>query len=269
MGHVWVICEGVVVMPNCQDLPPLSDRASAQRMERAQRILGTQVVARILALALYLLGDNRKTLAERLEMPLDTLKSLIQRTFQNGLPALEDRRRARSTFRPHDEERKEPPARVQIRLDDRYVTVEFGEARRLRIRRDHVGQCRAVLLTLLDAELADLGEVARALGLSAERTRKLRAKLADEDVHAVLDQRRGQQREYRMTPHVKAELIQQFVLNVQTHAGTSSRKLSEDLENRCEIRVAERTIRQHMATLGLTKLRKSLPELLKAGKKNC
>jgi len=255
-------------MPKCQDLPPLSDRASAQRMERARRVLGNQVVTRILALALYLLGANRKAIAERLGMRFDTVKSLIQRTFQDGLPALEDRRCRHSTFKRHDEkEPKEPPSRVRLRLDDRNVIVEFDEARRFLIPRSHVEQCRAVLLTLLDAELVDLGEVARALGLSAERTRKLRTKLADDDVRAVLDQRRGQQRDYRMTPQVKAELIQQFVLNLQTHASTSSRQLSEDLGKRCEITVAERTVRQHMANLGLTRLRKSLPKLLETIKK--
>jgi len=264
---IWVISEGVAVMPNCQDLPPLSERASAQRLEHAQRVLGSQVVTRVLALAMYLLGANRKALAERFKMPLDTVKSLIQRTFQDGLPALEDRRRTHSTFKPHATEKEGPPSRFQLRLEDRHVIVEFDEARRLRIPRDHVEQCRAVLLTLLDAELVDLDEVASALGLSAERTRKLRAKLADDDVHAVFDQRRGQQRDYRMTPEVKAELIQQFMLNLQTHASTSSRQLSEDLEKRSEITVAERTVRQHMATLGLNSLRKSLPKLLQAIKK--
>lgn len=251
-------------MTNSQELPPLSSRSSAQRMERANRVLGAQVVARILAVALYLLGANRKVLAERLDMPVDTVKSLIQRAFRDGLPALEDRRRRRSTFKPHG--MASPPS-VHLWFEETHVVVEFDEARQIRLPRDHAAQCRTVLLTLLDAKLLGLDEVARALGLSTERTRKLRRKLVDSDVHGILDQRRGQQQDYRMTPEVKAELIQQFVLNLSTHAGTSSKQLSEDLRKRCEIAVAERTIRQHVATLGLGDLRKSLPALLDAVKK--
>lgn len=251
-------------MMNCRELPPLSSKASEQRMERAKRILGAQVVARILAVALYLMGANRKALAERLGMPLETIKSLMQRTFRDGLPALEDRRRKGSTFMPHE---AAPPSPIQLRIEDANVIVEFDEARWIKLPRDHPVQCRTFLLTLLDAKLLGLEEVAQALGLSTERTRKLRIKLADNGVHAVLDQRRGQQQDYRMTPEVKAELIQQFVLNLQTRAGTSSRQLTEDLRKRCQIAVAERTIRQHMVTLGLSDLRKSLPDLLDAVKK--
>ncbi len=251
-------------MQNCQNLPALSSGPSQRRIHRATRMFGSESVSRILAFALYLLGSSRKALAEFVGVRADTVKSLVQRVFRDGLPALEDRRRKTSTFLPHGASPKTP---YKILLDERDVVVRFDEARQIRLPRDNPVQCRTVLLSLLESKLVSLGEVAEAIGLSTERTRKLRKQLADGDVDALLDQRRGQLRDYRMTPEVKAELIQQYVLNLQTHAGTSSQQLSQELAKRCEIQVADRTIRQHVAMLGLGRIRKSLPELLAALKK--
>lgn len=249
---------------NNQELPPLSPAASKRRMDQATRSLGAEVVSRILALALYLLGARRKELAEFLAVPLDTVKSLVQRVFSDGLPALEDRRRNASTFMSHT---VEPETTCKLLLEQEKLVVELNEATRIEIPRRNPLQCRTVLMTMLEAKLLSIGEVAQAIGLSIERVRKLSKKLYQSDIFALIDQRRGQQQDYRLTPEVKAELIQQFVLNLQTNAGTSSKQLSEDLEKRCHIKVAGRTIRQHAAKLGLGQMRKSLPTLLTTLKK--
>lgn len=251
---------------NNQELPPLSPAASRRRIDQATRILGAEVVARILALALYLLGARRKAVAELLGIPLETVKSLVQRVFSDGLPALEDRRRKGSTFAPPIEA-VQPETTCKLLVEQDKLVVELNEARRIEIPRRNAIQCRTVLMTMLEAKLLNLGEVAKAVGLSMERVRKLSKKLYRSDVSALIDQRQGQQQDYRLTPEVKAELIQQFVLNLQTNAGTSSKQLSEDLEKRCQIKVAGRTIRQHAAKLGLGQIRRSLPKLLTGLKK--
>lgn len=251
-------------MLNNQNLPQLSPGSSQRRIDRATDILGAEVVSRILALAMYLLGAKRKALAEFLAIPLDTVKSLVQRVFSDGLPALEDRRRKASTFMPRT---VEPEMRCKLFLEQEKVVVEFNEATRIEIPRRNPIQCRTVLMTMLESKLLGIGEVAKAIGLSMERVRKLGKKLYQSDVFALIDQRRGQLQDYRFTPEVKAELIQQFVLNLQTNVGTSSKQLSEGLEKRCQIKVAGRTIRQHGAKLGLGHIRRSLPKLLTALKK--
>jgi len=254
------------VEPNYQEPPPLSPAASRRRIDQATRILGAEVVDRILALALYLLGARRKAVAELLAIPLETVKSLVQRVFSDGLPALEDRRRKGSTFMPHIET-VQPETTCKLLVEQDKLVVELNAARRIEIPRRNPIQCRTVLMTMLEANLLSLDEVAKAVGLSMERVRKLSKKLYRSDVAALIDQRRGQQQDYRLTPEVKAELIQQFVLNLQTNAGTSSTQLSEDLEKRCQIKVAGRTIRQHAAKLGLEQMRGSLPKLLTGLKK--
>ena len=253
-------------MPNRQDLPSMSEVSSRSRMANAAASLGTAAMTRVVALALYLLGADLKQLAQFLDMRLDTVKALAKRAQRDGLPSLEDRRRGESSFLP----RQRPPRPVSCSLlsnDDAFI-VEFEGGRRIRLLRRHQAHCRVVLLTLLDAGLLDVGNVADTLGLSRERTRKLCAQLARSGVHAVLDKRKGQQQDYLFTPEVKSELVQQFALNAVSGRRTSGRAIAEDLQQRCEIEVSERTVRLHLDRLGLSRIANSLPELLEEQKKN-
>jgi len=246
------------------ELPELSSEFSRKRFESACKLLGTGVVTRILAFALYLLGANRTALAQYVGLPLDTLKSLLQRMLRDGLPALEDRRRKATTFLPHA---PVPQPKPWLVIEEDALVVHLAPERKMTISRHNPIQCRAVLLTMLDAGVLGLEEVAAGIGLSSERTRKLKAKLLEDDLYALIDQRRGQQRDYRVTPEVKAEIIQQYVLNLQTNTGTSAEQLRDDLDQRCHIKLAPRTISLHVAKLGLQRIRGSLPELLATLKK--
>lgn len=253
-------------MLNYQALPALNPGTSRHRVDQAARVLGVGVVAKLLALALYLLGANRKAVAAMVGLPLDTLKSLIRRVGTDGLPALEDRRRSSSTFLAAGASER-PRVEAAVRVEDDEVIILLDAATRVAIPRKNRGQVRAMLLTLLGAKLLSLEQVTEGTGLSAERARKLAKKLQEEDVSAVMDQRRGQQRDYRVTEEAKAELIQQFVVNLATNASTSSSQLSDDLKARCRLDLKARTIRVHVDKLGLSQLRKSLPELLAGLKK--
>ncbi len=252
-------------MTNRQDLPSLSLISSQKRMAQAMGILGATNAGRIIALALYFLGANLKGLAEFVGMPLDTIKALAKRTLRDGLPALEDRRHKASTFLPKDE--TPLPLSCELLFEEEAFVVELGGVKRIKLLRRNIDQCRIVLLTLLDAKLLDIGDVARALGLSRERTRKLRMEIGEGGVQTVLDKRRGQQQDYLFTPEVKSELVQQFVLNALNGWPTSGRAIAEDLQQRCEIEVSERSVRQYLNKLGLSEIKGSLLELLEVQKK--
>jgi hypothetical protein len=251
-------------MLNYQEYPRFSLHRSRQRLEKANRILGQPMVRRILAFALYLLGANVQSLAGFLKVPHDTIKSVIDRVATEGLPAFEDRRRTASTFVAQSAMLTEESKLV---VEDELVTVYFGGERKIRIPRRNKFQCRTVLLTMLDSGVLGKEIVAEALELSTERTRKLKTALFKNDVHAVMDQRRGQQVHYRITSEIQAELIQQYVLNLNSRTSTSSQQLSKDLHQRCELELSPRTIRLHVVRMGLENLRISLPHLLQDLKK--
>lgn len=251
-------------MPNCRDLPPMSALSSQKRLDQAAAALGATVLSRILAFALYLLGADLTALARYVDMPLDTVKSLMKRMLREGLPALEDRRRKTSTFMPREEATGKP---CKLLVTEETFVVQLDGARRIELSRRNPVQCRTILLTLLHAELLDSEEVAQALGLSMERLRKLRKKLVTGDVNAVLDQRTGQKKDYLFTPEIKSELVQQFVLNAITGQSTSSSAIAGHLLQRCEVALPERSIRFHLKKLGLSRIVHSLPALVRAQKK--
>ncbi len=253
-------------MPNRQEIPPMFENSSQKRMEQASATLGTEFIARITALALYLLGAKLKDLAKFVDMPLDTVKSLVKRTLRDGVPALEDRRRRVSTFLPSHVEAAKPTSCTLLVEEETFV-VQLDGTRRIELSRLNPVLCRTVLLTLLDAKLLGIEEVSEALGLSRERVRKLRKKLIDGDVHAVLDKRKGQQKDYLFTPEIKSELVQQFAVNAISGQSTSSRTIAEDLQQRCEMKLSERSIRLHLNKLGLTRIANSLAMLVETEKK--
>jgi len=251
-------------MSDCQSLE-FSDSLAKERMGRYEHVVGSSVLERILCLALFLLGASRRRVAEALQMPAETAKSFL-RTFQrDGLPALEDRRQSTSFFLP-------PPqpdaSKAQIREETDWVVVDFGTPdRQLRLPRQNSLQLKVVLLSLFQSGLVERREVAACLGWSGVHTYSQARRLEQEGVEALID-KRGQKQDYRVGPEIKAELIQQFVLDIVQEGTVSGQKLSLELQQRCELSISERTVRHHMQKLGLLGIKDSLPRLLAEVKKN-
>ncbi len=111
-------------------------------------------------------------------------------------------------------------------------------------------------------------EAAEILNLSTAHANNLSKKIVSDDIDGLIDKRNGQTQEYVFKPEIKAELIQQYVLACISQQKTSGKSISEQLKERCNLDLSERTVRFHIAKLGLSALKKTLPELLKDLKKN-
>jgi hypothetical protein len=83
----------------------------------------------------------------------------------------------------------------------------------------------------------------------------------------LIDKRKGQIQDYRFTPEIKAELIQQVAANAITGKPTSSRAVSQHIKKRCNLVLPDRSVRLHMNKLGLPKILNSLPALVEDLKK--
>jgi len=147
------------------------------------------------------------------------------------------------------------------------VRVDFEGKGRIQIPQENSLQTKVVLLTLLDSGLVGTRDVSEVLGLSTVHTLNLARALEREDIPGLIDKREGQKQEYRFTEQVKAELIQQFVLDIVAEGGVSGRSLSEHLLERCQLRLSERSIRDQLGKLGLSRIKVSLPNLLSGLKK--
>jgi len=238
---------------------------SQDRMQRAIHTLGETVVQRILCFSLYLLGVNRRVIGEALDIPAETAKSIIKAMNRDGLAALEDRRHRSSTFLPPA---PTPMSPIELSVNEGHVVVDFGaEDRRLQIPRQNEMQVRTVLLSLCNSGLLSHKQVADTIGLTAAHTGTLARRLANEGVRSLIDKRQGQKFDYRITPEVKAELVQQFAIDVIAHGKTSGEAISAELQDRCQITVPARTVRHHLARMGLPRIKQSLPQLLAEVKK--
>lgn len=253
-----------VPLIDCQHLSS-SPRLSEHRIDQAQQRLGLAVVQRILCFALYLLGVNRKAIAQLLGIPLETAKSIIKAVNRDGLEALEDRRRRFSTFLPKVQPE---PARITLRDEEDHVVVDLGVGdRSLKLSRRDPLQLKIVLLSMLNNNLLLKRDVAETLTLTPSHTKTLARRLSEEGARSLVDRRQGQKQEYRVPTPVKAELVQQFAVDIITSGQTSGSKISTELKKRCNISVPARTVRHHLAQMGLREIKQSLPQLLAGVKK--
>jgi hypothetical protein len=254
---------------NCQNLI-FSPRLSENRTDQAQQTLGSVVAQRILCFALYLLGLNRKAIGQSLSIPSETAKSIIKAVNRDGLGALEDRRHRFSTFLP--KARPEPPP-ITLREEEDHIVVDLGvSGRQLKLSRQDPLQLKTVLLSMFNNGLLSKRQVAEAMKLTPSHTATLARRLDEEGALSLVDRRQGQKQEYRVTAPVKAELVQQFAVDIITSGQTSGSKISNKLKERCNIAVPARTVRHHLAQMGLGKIKQSLPQLVAAVKKtssNC
>ena len=250
-------------MINGQEIS-FSNVLSQQRMTRAQKVLGTKVVNRILCFALYLLGVDRKSISDLLNTAPGSIRSIIRAIFHSGLSAFEDRRRSTSTFLPV-QERKRP--KLTVGMQNEWIIIDLDEFGQIKIPSQHSLQAKVVLLTMLNNGLLSTREVSEVLDISTAHVLNLARRVHTDDCAVLIDKRQGQQQEYRFTPEVKAEVIQQFVLDVVVEGRTSGKQLSEHLLERCKLRLSERSIRHHVKELGLVRIKKSLPPLLAEVKK--
>ena len=252
------------LLTDCQNLR-FSPSLSQNRLQRAVQVLGEPILRRVLCYSLYLLGVNRSEIGQTLAIPPETAKTIIKSVKKKGLAAFEDQRYRNSSFLPPVQTSPDP---VTLSVTKEHVIVDFGvEGRCLHIPRENSLQVRTVLFTLCNSGLLSYKQVAQAIGLTPVYTAKLARQLADEDVLSLIDKREGQKSDYRITPDVKAELVQQFAVDVIARGKTSGRTISEEIEERCQLTVPPRTVRHHMAGMGLAKIKQSLPKLVDAVKK--
>jgi hypothetical protein len=253
-----------VRITNCQVLS-FSDKLSRDRIHRALGTFGADVIKRLLCFALYLLGLNRQDIGDSLDLPAETVKSIIKALIRDGLGALEDRRRQTSAFVLQS--CTKPPS-ITLKQEGQLIVVDFGtQDRQLKLDQQDPLQLRTVLLSMLNSALLTNQQVAETIGLTPPRTTTLAQRLMEDGALSLVDKREGQKQDYRVTPEMKAELIQQFAVDVITGGATSGTSISDQLKQRCKITIPARTIRHHLGKLGLPKIKHSLPQLVAAVKK--
>ena len=251
-------------MINCQELS-FSSYYSEKRFAIASKIIGTKLVNKIIAFALYLLGASRKAIAGGLDLPYDTIKSFTDRMEQNGISALVERRLKQKKIA---EIKPSEIKKVEVDSTSDFLVLSFGnENQQLQIPANNTIQIRTVILTMLENGLIDINTASKILDCHPAHIQRLNRQLQKDDATIFIDMRQGQRQDYVFNSDTKAEMIQQYIANLVNRQKISSQALSEDLKQRCDLNLSPRTIRLHIKKLGLSKIKKSLPELIDCLKK--
>lgn len=241
-------------MLDCRKLD-FSPKLAAARFEAAEAVFGEPVLTRIVAFTLFILGVNRAQIAEVLDMPPGTVRSLIRRLLGTGFEGFIDHRRKAAPEAPVRQTEPQPALAVYVPPEPGALVIGGGQ---LQLPVDNPIQRRVVLLSLIGEGMLSAEDVAPALGLSASHVRRLHRDLMASDVEAVLDKRRGQLRDYRVDPELKGQMIVQFVLELAECGRASSAAVARRLGLICDEDVSERTIRHHLSRMGLARVRESL-----------
>ena len=254
---------------DCQNIL-FSQKKSQKRIEKVLRILPSQLLKKILFFALYLLGARLNAIASLVDMPEESGKTTVSRVMKDGIPALQDRRKSVkiSTSASHLPPPQEQQASVLLE-DDCCIIIFNDMGHQLKVPLNHRVHLRSVLLSLLKANLLSIQTVSSTLGISVEHCKELATNLEQYGATKTLvNKRNGQKHDYRVHLSVKAELIQNFAARAVTGQSISSEVLADAVNEAQKTTISSRTIRWHMNKLGLTNIKKSLPELVQTLKKN-
>ncbi len=255
--------EGIM---DCQDIA-FSKKQSQKRIEKALQVIPLQVLKKIMFFALYILGVKINTIASLVKIPEESGRTTVSRVMKDGIYAFHDRRQSAKSNkmqRPHQQ-----GMQTTVSIEDTCCTITFGKTEHsLIIPKSHRVHLRAVLLSLLQANLLTVHTVSSALGITDARCRELSKKLISNGVSKVLvDKRQGQKQDFLVDKTIKAELIQNFAARAVTGYSISSHALAAIINNIKKTNISSRTIRWHMNKMGLMKIKKTLPKLVETLKK--
>jgi transposase len=253
---------------NCQSMV-FSPKHSQNRIEKALQVLPELVVKKILFFALYLLGARMNAISLLVDMPEESGKTTISRMLRDGIPALRDRRCSAKTYKPQLPPSSPQNSRVSVATEGDFCVITFVNSnQQLKISQRHRIHLKSVVLSLLQADLISPHAASTALGITVAHCRDLAEKLLHEGVTEVLvDKRKGQKHDLRVTSQMKAELVQQFAARSITGYSVSSQALTEIINDKQKTTISPRTIRWHMNKLGLTGIKRTLPKLIESLKK--
>jgi hypothetical protein len=244
-----------------------------KRMHKAQNLFGTKTIDAILAIALFLLGGNRKDISSFLDWPIGSLFSLVTRFSHTGVNAFIDQRlsQIQDSAKSVQIQTETPPPQNYINLiwgeQEQRILITSGK-NELTINGSNPLQFKTVILTFVNAGLLTANQASEILGLTERRVHQLNQMLQQEDVSSLIDKRKGQQQEYKFTEEIKAELIQQYTANIITGRSTASTQLTKQLNEAFHCDVTDRSVRHYITTLGLNRIKKTLPKVIHDFKKN-
>ena len=242
-----------------------SKSISEKRIQLACQLFGIKIVNRIIGIALFLLGGNRERISDFLKIPPGTFFSFLTRFHREGVNALLDQREKQIELKSSQPR----PRNLELIFGDHKIDINvLSNNKQLVVVPSNFLQFKTLVLSFMSSGFLSVKEVSEHLGVSERHVRDLANNLRSGDIETLIDKRKGQQKDYAFGEDVKAEIIQQFVVNLINKRPTVSSKITQQVNEACHSILSERAMRQHLSKPGLHKIKESLPKLLEEIKKS-
>jgi len=236
---------------HCPQLPAEQSLAlGKRRLEKAAKVLGKDVLHRLIIFVLYVLGFNRELIAKLFGYQVSGIKTLVDRVLSNGLAGFYDHRKTKIT-------REEKP-NIIIADTENSKQISIFEAV-ISIPKDDLLAKKIISVTLAEAGLISNHEGAEILDYTPQAFGRLRKRYRLKGSTGLIDQRQGQKSDYKVTPEVKAEMIYQICTKVMKEVPFSSEDIWAAInEYFPERKISPRTVRYHLTQWGFPKIKKKL-----------
>jgi hypothetical protein len=236
-----------------------SQALATTRLNRAVAALGEEVVRRIVAFGLFLIGFPRQYVAQSLGFSTAGLKSLVDQVLKDGLARFVDRRKKQpypSIARVESAKPAKP--HVEIGFEEGLVNVKLSDPCELTVQQgDRLGR-KLLAMILIDSGLISQRKGAELIGCQALAVSKNFQLYRQEGSRGLVDRRVGQRREYKFTPSIKGELIYAFTMDILKQCRTSQGTITSHLEKAFNRPFSTRSVSYHLARGGLNDIKKRL-----------
>lgn len=245
---------------DCRTLS-FSPELSSKRFSKAQLIFGEKVIKRIVCYCLYILGVRRIDISEMVNLPENTVRTMLKVISKDGFAAFFDRRKKEENGieKRFDKSMKKKDLQI-TELEDHYqITINELD---ISISKKNKHQLKAMLLTFAENGSISKTDTGKLLNISSSHVGYLINNMSKNDLLCLIDKRQGQQQGYVFTPELKSELILQFASNAASGKSTSGSALANDLKERTQLDFSERSVRMYISKLGLKGMGKKLRLML-------
>ena len=234
---------------------------SINRISKAKLVFGEKVLKRIICFCLYILGMKRVDIAEAIKLPENTVRTMLKTLTKDGFPALSDRRKTQAQqIAKHSNEQKSNQGIKLTEIQDSVLISINGLE--MSVPKKNKQQLKAILLTFTSNGLISKTYATKLLNISPSHVGHLVKSLSENDLSCLLDKRRGQQKDHVFTPEIKSELILQYTTNAVSGKSTSGATLANDLKERAQLDLSDRSIRMYISKLGLKDMDKKLRSMI-------
>ena len=233
-----------------------SQALARTRLNKAVVALGEEVVRRIVAFGLFLIGFPRESVANSLGFSTAGLKSLVDQVLKDGVARFLDRRKKQSY--PSIARAEPAKPQLEIGLEEGFVEVKLSGPCKLTVKDgDRLGR-KILAMMLIDSGLISQRKGARLIGCKPLAVSKNLQLYRQEGSRALVDRRVGQRRDYKFTTSIKGELIYAFTMDILKECRTSQGTITSYLEKTFNRPFSTRTVSYHLAKSGLNDIKKRL-----------